>query len=74
MIILESVSGIVFVTGAAEVLAVGSQWKEWEKLSERLLENAAEEKAVIGVAYAAFAAAAFVEAVSAAVAAAFAVD
>lgn len=67
-------SGIVFVTGAAEVLAEGSQWQGLEMWSERLLESAAEEKAVTGVAYAAFAAAAFAEAVCAEAAVAFAVD
>lgn len=67
-------SEIVFVTGAAEVLAEGSQWQGWEKWSAGLLENAAEEKAVTGVAYAAFAAAAFAVAVCAAAAVAFAAD
>lgn len=74
VIILESVSEIVFVTGAAEVLAEGSQWQGWEKWSERLLASAAEEKAVTGVAYAASAAAASAEVVCAEAAVAFAVD
>ena len=65
-------SEIVFVTGAAEVLAEGSQWRGWETWSERPPENAAEEKAATGVAYAASAAAASAEAVCAAAAVAFA--
>lgn len=62
------------MTGAAEMLAEGSQWQGWGRSSGRLQGNAAEEKAGTGVACVAFAAAAFAGAVSVAAAAAFAAD
>lgn len=62
------------MTGAAEMLAEGSQWQGWVRSAVRLQGNAAEEKAGTGVACVAFAAAAFAESVSVAAAVAFAAD